>query len=81
MNCRSWRWQTGVLRPWRDQADGTLSYAAVTHGGLWPPVPSLCRYAERPIDLIQLEVRDVQALSTTHPGLTRAPTDVPEQLP
>ena len=45
------------------------------------PYPDLCRYAERPIDLIQLEVRDVQVLSTTHPGLTRSPTDVPVQLP
>ena len=42
---------SSVSLPWRDQADGALSYAAVTRGGLWPPAPSLCRYAERPIDL------------------------------
>jgi hypothetical protein len=23
----------------REQADGVLSYAAVPHGGLWPPIP------------------------------------------
>jgi hypothetical protein len=36
----------------RDQIGGALSYAAVLRGGLWPPTPPLCRYAERTADLI-----------------------------
>jgi hypothetical protein len=36
----------------RDQADGVLSSAAVPHGGLWPPIPPLCRCAEYTADLI-----------------------------
>jgi hypothetical protein len=45
-----------------DQADGALSYAAVTRGGPGPPAPSLCRFAERPADLIRVEAREVQPL-------------------
>jgi hypothetical protein len=36
----------------RDQIGGALSYAAVLRGGLWPPTPPLCRYAECTADLI-----------------------------
>jgi hypothetical protein len=36
----------------REQADGVLSCAAVPRGGLWPPTPPLCRYAEYTADLI-----------------------------
>jgi hypothetical protein len=34
----------------RELADGVLSSAAVPHGGLWPPIPPLCRCAEYTID-------------------------------
>ena len=50
----------------RDQADGALSYAAVTRGGLRPPAPSLCRYAERPIDLIWLSGLGGSAVNTNY---------------
>jgi hypothetical protein len=36
----------------RDQVGGALSYAAVPRGGLGPPTPPLCRYAECTADLI-----------------------------
>jgi hypothetical protein len=34
----------------RKQAGGVLSYAAVPHGGLWPPIAPLSRYAEYTTD-------------------------------
>jgi hypothetical protein len=34
----------------RELVGGVLSYAAVLRGGLGPPTPPLCRYAEYTVD-------------------------------
>jgi hypothetical protein len=41
-----------IMRSVREQVGGVLSYAAVPHGGLGPPIPPLCRYAEYTVDLL-----------------------------
>jgi hypothetical protein len=42
----------------RDQVGGALSCAAVPRGGLGPPTPPLCRYAECTTDLISHRWRE-----------------------